>query len=58
MKISKEKMVELFKVEELQERMEFGEWTAEASGSTTQTAGQPQTTQVEASVSYTGSWSQ
>jgi hypothetical protein len=55
---TQEKMVELFKVEELQERMEFGEWTAEASGSTTQTPGQPQTTQIEASVSYTGSWSE
>ncbi len=29
---TKEKMVELFKVEELEERMEFGEWTSEGTG--------------------------
>ncbi len=29
---TKEKMIELFKVEELEERMEFGEWGTDPEG--------------------------
>lgn len=49
-----EKMVELFKVEELQERLEFGEWNASASAESSPQGG----VSVEASASWTSDWSE
>ena len=47
-----EKKAELFKVEELQERLEFGDWTASASvENNTQTG-----TTVSAEVTWTPGW--
>jgi hypothetical protein len=53
MKTTQDKMVDLFKVEELQERMEFGEWKTEASTTTNASTGE---TQVQASASTTFDW--
>lgn len=49
-----EKLAELFKIEELEERMEFDEWKASASAESTP-HGQ---ISVEASASWTSGWSE
>jgi hypothetical protein len=53
MKTTQEKMVDLFKVEELQERMEFGDWDVSAKTETSTTTGE---TTVTAEASTTINW--